>query len=86
VDADVRDPELGALVHNLAEELERHDPLLPVHLVARAKDAFGVAEIRAFDLHDFGEDGRAVAARGEQQPADRLRLTPQGGLDDAAGA
>ena len=74
VHPDVRDAELDALVHDLLEQVEAHDPLLAVHLVARAEHALRVADVGALDLHDLGQDRRAVAAGREQQTPHRLRL------------
>src|SRR5262245_56887524 len=89
VHADVRDAERGALVHDLLEELHAHDALAAVHLVARAEHALRVADVRALDLDDLGQDGRAIASGRQQQPLERLRLAAQhrfrrpsrGGLD-----
>jgi hypothetical protein len=82
----VGDAQLRALVHDFPEQIERHDALRPVHLVSRAEDAFGVAEIRTLDLHDFRKYGGPVASGGQEQPSHRLRLLPQRGFDSAAGA
>ena len=57
VHAHVRDAELDALVDDLREQLERHDALPAVHLVARAEHALRVADVRALDLHDLRQDG-----------------------------
>ena len=70
VDAHVGDAERCALVDDLAEEVERHDALPAMHLVARAEHALGVADVGALDLDDLREPGRAVAAGREQQPPD----------------
>ena len=70
-------PELGALVDDLAEQLDAHDALPAVHLVARAEHALGVADVRAFDLDDLRQARRAIAPGREQQPAHRLRLRAQ---------
>jgi hypothetical protein len=74
-------------VHDLAVQIERHDALAPVHLVARAEHALGVADVGAFDLDDFGQARCAVAAGREQQAADGPGLLPQhrlGGLANAS--
>ena len=57
VHPDVRDAELDALVDDLPEQLDGHDALLAVHVVARAEHALRVADVGAFDLHDLGQDG-----------------------------
>ena len=61
VHAHVRDAERGALVDDLREQIDVHDALPAVHLVARAEHALGVAEVRALDLDDVGQPRRAVA-------------------------
>ena len=77
VHAHVGDPELGALVHDLLEQVEAHDALLAVHLVAGAEHALRVADVRALDLDDLRQDRRAVTPGREQQPPHRLRLLAQ---------
>jgi len=88
VHAHVRDPERRALVHDLLEEVHVHDALPPVHLVARAEHALGVAEVRAFDLDDVGQPSGLVAAGREQQLPDGLGVgaeQPLGGGSRATG-
>jgi hypothetical protein len=85
VDAHVRDAERGALVDDLPEQIEAHDALPPVHVVARTEHALRVADVRALDLDDLRQDRRAVASRREQQPAHRLRVAAQRRFRRAAG-
>ncbi len=88
VHAHVRDAERRALVDDLLEEVHVHDPLLPVHLVARAEHALGVAEVRALDLDDVRQPAGLVAAGREQQFSDGLGVgaqQPLGGGSRATG-
>ena len=56
------------------EQLDAHDALPAVHVVARAEHALRVADVGAFDLDDLGQRAARVAPGREQQPPDRLRL------------
>jgi hypothetical protein len=82
--ADVCDAEGGALVHHLPEQIEIHHALPAVHFVARTEDAFGVAEVGAFDLDDVGPSDGAVAAGPEEQTADRSGVGEQQPFDRSA--
>jgi hypothetical protein len=45
-----------------------------MHLVAGTEHAFRVADIRAFDLHDFRHPGRTIPSSRDQQAPHGLRL------------
>src|SRR5262249_1730302 len=75
----------SALVDDFLEQLHVHHALTPVHLVARTEDALGIAEVRALDLHDVGQPACAVAASGQEQSADGLRVAGEQALGDGSG-
>ena len=77
VNPHVGDAELGALVDDFAEQVELHDALAPMHLVAGAEDALRVADVGALDLDDLRQAWRAVAAGCDEQTAQWLGLLQQ---------